>query len=29
MLQLGFGMGVFICHTVGDMIIGLDQIMVE
>ena len=29
MLQLGFGVGVFICHRVGAMIIGLDQSMVE
>ena len=25
MLQLGFGEGVFICHRVGAMIIGLDR----
>ena len=29
MLQLGFGVGVFICHRVGAMIIGLNQSMVE
>ena len=29
MLQLGFGEGVFICHRVGAMIIGLDQSVVE
>ena len=29
MLQLGFGVGVHICHRVGAMIIGLDQSMME
>ena len=29
MLQLGFEVGVFICHRVGAMIIGLDQSMVR
>ena len=29
MLQLGFGVGVFICHKAGAMIIGLDQSMVQ
>ena len=29
MLQLGFGVGVCICHRVGAVIIGLDQSMME
>ena len=29
MLQLGFGVGDYICHRVGAMIIGLDQSMME
>ena len=28
-LQLGFGVGDYICHRVGVMIIGLDQTMME